>query len=329
MKPNLFQFATKELSQDAILCWLASWGDPRYKDSDKLLHSLGQNVLSLFFEKHAKKLPESLKSVEVKRQYRNIDILLILNNTISVCIEDKVGSTEHSNQLQRYLEILKTEPFSKDGIVPIYVQTGDQGSYKEVRDAGYQIVQRPELLRILESYSNQGGSNSIVSDFHEHLAQLEMKVQSFKDRPPSDWDEYAWKGFYSELQKRLNEGVWEYVPNHSGGFHGYWLPSQIAGDSEVYLQIEEEFLCFKILVHDADKRNKERDKWLNHILIAAQNSNLNVTRPRKLGSGKTMTVAELDNDYRIVNKEGVLDLEKTIQMLRLASDILDRATSTA
>jgi len=26
--PNLFRFATSELSQDAFICWLASWADP-------------------------------------------------------------------------------------------------------------------------------------------------------------------------------------------------------------------------------------------------------------------------------------------------------------
>ena len=27
MTPNLFDFATKELSQDAVICWLIAWAD--------------------------------------------------------------------------------------------------------------------------------------------------------------------------------------------------------------------------------------------------------------------------------------------------------------
>nr|WP_260390277.1 hypothetical protein [Ornithobacterium rhinotracheale] len=30
-KPNLFQYATSELSQDAFLCWLIAWADAREK----------------------------------------------------------------------------------------------------------------------------------------------------------------------------------------------------------------------------------------------------------------------------------------------------------
>jgi hypothetical protein len=37
--PNLFDFATSELSQDAFICWLASWADPSYRDDDEALHA--------------------------------------------------------------------------------------------------------------------------------------------------------------------------------------------------------------------------------------------------------------------------------------------------
>lgn len=33
--PNLFEFATSELSQDAFLCWLASWADVRLKTKNE------------------------------------------------------------------------------------------------------------------------------------------------------------------------------------------------------------------------------------------------------------------------------------------------------
>jgi hypothetical protein len=37
-RPNLFSYATSELSQDAFICWLLSWASLEYKDVDGQLH---------------------------------------------------------------------------------------------------------------------------------------------------------------------------------------------------------------------------------------------------------------------------------------------------
>ena len=37
-RPNLFEFATSELSQDAMLCLMAAWGNPAVRDLDSALH---------------------------------------------------------------------------------------------------------------------------------------------------------------------------------------------------------------------------------------------------------------------------------------------------
>ena len=41
MTPNLFDYATKELSQDAFFCWLLAWADEECRDADSTLHALG------------------------------------------------------------------------------------------------------------------------------------------------------------------------------------------------------------------------------------------------------------------------------------------------
>ena len=47
LTPNIFDFATSELSQDALFCWLIQWADTKYKVVDKQLHKIGQDFLSL------------------------------------------------------------------------------------------------------------------------------------------------------------------------------------------------------------------------------------------------------------------------------------------
>jgi hypothetical protein len=38
MEPNLFNYATSELSQDAFICWLIAWADSSQIENDKNLY---------------------------------------------------------------------------------------------------------------------------------------------------------------------------------------------------------------------------------------------------------------------------------------------------
>ena len=325
LKPNLFEWATSELSQDAVLCWLAAWADPCAAGSDRSLHRLGMNFLKLIFVKHGREVPNPITSIEIRRQHRNIDVLIVINHTIVACIEDKVGTTEHSDQLRRYLVSLEKDGFARDCLLPAYIQIGEQGDYRQVRDAGYVVIRRPEIINLLRDYLGEGGSDSIVRDFHAYLMELDTKIEAFRLRPLEEWDGYAWQGFYTVLQETLGEGEWGYVPNQSGGFMGYWWHSHSDRDSEQYLQIQEGNLCFKISVEEPSKRSELRSTWNQKILAAAVRENLNVVRPLRFGSGTSMTVAMLDGDFAFANNAGSLELEATIGVLRKATNVLNRA----
>lgn len=325
VKPNLFKFASSELSQDAMLCWLAHWGDPTSATHDLALHHLGQKFLQTVFKKHGRRMPEIVKSIEIKRQYRNIDVLLVINDAIAVCIVDKVGTTEHSEQLQRYLVGLKEDGFSEDQIIPVYVQTGEQGSYRGVRAAGYEVMRRRELIAPFLAYQEQGGSDSIARDFHDYLTDIEIQTEAFRTQPLSEWNWRAWQGFYSELQHQLGDGEWGYVANPSGGFIGYWWNWISGGESEKYLQIEQAKLCFKISVDDAAKRSEQQAFWLARFLRAASDRSLQVVKPNRIRTGQTMTIVVLDREYRVVDSRGLLDIAATGEVLRSAADVLNHA----
>ncbi|MEZ5277084.1 MAG: PD-(D/E)XK nuclease family protein [Opitutaceae bacterium] len=55
----------------------------------------------------------NLAAVEVRREWRSIDLLVLLTHVDGaqwvVCIENKVGSMQHSDQLRRYRETIETE----------------------------------------------------------------------------------------------------------------------------------------------------------------------------------------------------------------------------
>ena len=130
--PNIFEIlriSKAEIRHSNFLVWLLKPNGS---------HKLGDIFLKRFLREVflSNKFPGidqvdvegmDLSKVEVHREWKHIDILIKLENVV-VCIENKVWSGEHSNQLTRYKKIVDEEfpdhtktgvYLSPDGAVPI------------------------------------------------------------------------------------------------------------------------------------------------------------------------------------------------------------------
>lgn len=116
---NLFEtlnFVNAEIRHSSVLSWLL---DPNQN------HGTGYYFLNLFLKYFIMQNKDSINhlnifdiemfnytDVEVRREWRNIDILIIIkehSKSLVIAIENKVLSSEHSNQLVRYREIIEDE----------------------------------------------------------------------------------------------------------------------------------------------------------------------------------------------------------------------------
>ena len=145
-RPNLFELAPSELSQDAFIGWFLLWARQENTTDDPGLNAGGRDLLGLIYRLHGKVLPE-IETLALNRQYKHVDLLLVVNNLDHVLVEDKVYSQEHSGQLERYIDSMKEVGVSQDVTLPVYLQTGDQADYSAVESAGYCVVSREDLLR--------------------------------------------------------------------------------------------------------------------------------------------------------------------------------------
>ena len=247
-QPNLFNWATSELSQDAFICWLLEWAKPEYQSKNKELHELSVKLINLLTNSAIE-----IRTLEVRRQYKNIDILVIINNVIGLLIEDKIHSKEHGEQLVKYAELLGNEIEDKN-LYLIYFKTGDQSNYQNIKNKGYTVFGRTDFLSLLNTGYKTGIRNEIFIDFYEHLRQIEQAVQSYKSLPLDKWNWDSWKGFYLELQNLLGVGEWDYVPQKNGGFLGFWWhwkDKELNGTGyDYYLQLEHQKFCFKLMPDD-------------------------------------------------------------------------------
>jgi hypothetical protein len=166
VRPNLFKFATSELSQDAFLCWLLSWADREHRETDKPLHKAAVTLLNGLLELHKIEAPQAYSTLEIRRPYKRIDILVLLNNQIAMPIEDKKCTTEHSDQLRLYSKIVQ-EDFPGLTLAPVYLKTGNlsKNEVKAVQNAGFALLRRKAFLRLLENGEHRHIQSDIFRDY--------------------------------------------------------------------------------------------------------------------------------------------------------------------
>jgi len=331
MRPNLFSFATRELSQDAMLCWLLAWAHAPREQVDPALHRLGVHVVRRLIDLHPTALQHPLADnfeVEVRRQLLKIDVVAFVGDQLMLVIEDKVGTKNHSDQLRRY-RVAAEQKWKDRQVLYFYVQTGDQCDYEPVRRQGFAVVTRPMLLEILREGATLGIRDAIFRDFLAHLETIEAAVQSWQHIPPNSWSRNAWRGFYMALRAELGQGGWNYVPNPAGGFMGFWWNVKEHPETTIYLQLKQAALEVKINVPDKAQRRTLRGRWSRRVIEAGQQAGMNWRKPKRFGNGRYMTIAQLPGGYRVVSQSGLLDMPHTVERLREATTFLDRMMSPA
>ncbi|MCY4226728.1 MAG: hypothetical protein OXF20_03355 [Gammaproteobacteria bacterium] len=98
--PNLFAYATSELSQDAFICWLIKWSE---NASDPELRGLGHRFVNAMMSKWGGPEVKEISKAEVERQNNHIDVLACINDRHVLLIEDKTHTGKKSgNQLNDY-----------------------------------------------------------------------------------------------------------------------------------------------------------------------------------------------------------------------------------
>ena len=190
---KLFKFATKELSQDAFICWCINWFN--YKETIK--GDKNKEQLVRMSEKILNKILENtdinsfhIKEVKIIRQFENIDITLVITTKSSkqyiVIIEDKVGANLSNHQrkdlyvsnLTNVLknnkekqDLLSITEFNEKNIVPVFWKTSVWNEEKEVlqkelsKHIGKEVVciNGNDTLELLKDYIK---SSEIVEDFY-------------------------------------------------------------------------------------------------------------------------------------------------------------------
>jgi len=325
-KPNLFKIATSELSQDAFLTWLIKWADKSNKKCDEELFNCAQE-----FVKHliSKQLPyeKPITKSNSDRQWKKIDVWAKINEEVFIIIEDKTFTGEHSNQLERY-KITAQEYCDKENLqlICIYLKTGTEAksSLEKIESKGFSVVERKDLLDMFLFYKDKT-NNAIFCDFVDKLQEMEMSENSFEFALIKDWNKQnSWVGFYRYLETQINVEGWNYLNNKSGGFLGLWWHSLDWKKFTVYLQIEQDDLCFKIS-NVNEKRKEVRNELHNIIMLKAGEENKReIVKPQRFVNKACMTVAKIHRKDWLGPDEAVIDKDKVVNKLKEYEKFLEK-----
>ncbi|MFI3242794.1 MAG: PD-(D/E)XK nuclease family protein [Akkermansia sp.] len=350
--PNLFSFATSELSQDAFFLWLLSWASPSCMALDESLHHCAKSFLSLLFDKCGKLCPP-IQSLNLLKQHHNIDILCVINEQFYIIIEDKTTTKDHSDQLERYAATVSDKHGIKDeNILKFYLKTHDQSNYHQIREKGYTPVTRKDILPLLLKCDT---SNQILRDYRDHLSNIEASCQQYlmigQDSPLWQKDNHnTWIGFYQDIQARmLNDGLidassydatdsfkshWDKVNSPAKAFMAFFWGTLELYDEEgpngcIFLQLEHDKFAFK--TGWASRNTRDQHLKIHRALCAhspvafGDEEHFHIVKPAKMRlSGASATVAIIEGGYMKFNEHDRLDMDKTYECIKAATQYLNR-----
>jgi len=345
ISPNLFNYATSELSQDAFISWLLSWADPKQKTTNEVLHRVGcsliDKLLSLFVDDPQKQIPKEYRLIDVTPQSQKIDVLVNINKGDAdecwIIIEDKTHTSEHSQQLIRYYNNT-AKKIDSNRIFPIYFKTGDQCNYEDVIKDGYQVFRRGDFLSILQEGIDKVNSD-IFQDYYHHLNELDTEVNSYKSCPIKEWqpNSMKWIGFCMALREQMNTGSWNIKNNPGGAFCGYdwhWEHNALK-DCKAFLFLEKAKLCIKLEFATKAKDEKEKadhliimDKWRQTFSGACKSLGITFV-PSRMKEGQYPTIIVLEKDYRRSDANELINIPQTITALKQAETNFDSIISMA
>ena len=336
-RPNLFYHATKELSQDAFLCYVFSYFNEEYRNS----YPKEYEFSNFFVKEIFKRLNINIepKKLEIKRQHLNIDVLLIVNDLIYIIIEDKIHATEGHKQIESYIKKVANEyKTTEKNIYSLYYKTGDESynslEYKKKEyNNNFAYMMREDIISIFENYT---GDNIIILDYIENLKTMEEERNNFKNvdlrKRLLFWNEIV--GLYNQLDKEFytlkengnfpkdsngeeNFFNWGDVHNQGGNFLAYYLYEGLRYEKyHFYPQIETNENYFRLVIKSNPWRKEleeqfDLDKLYKSLEILKKYFGNSIEKPKRFkAKSETMTVGVF-NDWLVLDDNGHINTKET------------------
>ncbi len=226
---NIFDYATKELSQDAFLCWLFE----NYNCENIKVREISLNLLSEFSHNSA---TDQITKLQTFKQWRYIDVLVQFecgNKIHIVAIEDKTYSEEHNqlknynNELSEYVKEQKEKYKNDVQCHKVFYKTAiiDKSEENRIMIAdGWEIYDIKRIHGFFSLYSNTG--NDILDDYILHISDIYKMLYNYKSIDFEQWvgNNLIFKQYCDiDIRKKLTSGIEMRSEIYQGKYTGVYL----------------------------------------------------------------------------------------------------------
>ena len=193
---NLFDFATKELSQDAFLRWLFE----NYNCENESVRLACRKLFDSFTSEYKEHLDfDKITKLDTLAQWKNIDIVIrfeIDAQEYWICIEDKTESKEH-NQLEIYNKQLELSNTNCRYVFKIFYKTNiiDIEERQRVEKQHWRIY---DIFDIVPLFSNIDATSEVLAYYIESINSILSNVS--RTTPPDEWNLTAWHSFFNDYK---------------------------------------------------------------------------------------------------------------------------------
>lgn len=179
--PNIFKIlrvSNAEIRHSNFLSWLL---DPtaNHKLNDSVLSKFLQEIINSSdnFDESIAVEDIGIKNVEIRREWENIDLLIILDEYV-LCIENKIFSGEHSDQLTRYKNIVETN-FPNKSQIYVYLNPFGYSSFGE--SDVYLPISYQVIIDILENLNFEEIDMTVKSFIEQYLLTLKRDIMGIDE----------------------------------------------------------------------------------------------------------------------------------------------------
>lgn len=310
-QPSIFNFATSELTQDAFISWLLHWADPKYKNLNKQLHDLGISFLQSLVAFENITISE-ISDLKIKQQFNKIDVFVTFKMgdcNYGIIIEDKVHSSDHSNQLGRYLTKI-SELKTCNVLVPIYFKTGYQVNLSRIIENKYHHYTVKDFLMVLTNEKVIEINNDVLSQYYSYLLEKEMhfdnakiEASNYLIKPIKDWKWWSCVRFFHDYKEHFNGG-WGEVANNREPILAFWFGGKaltsIDKNIGIYIDIifknNKLHINYRIYLKDKVQINiQTRNDIYDGFVPLLKRNGIECRKAKYSKAKETMLLAEITN----------------------------------
>jgi hypothetical protein len=309
-KPNIFEFATSESSQDAFFCWLLEWSKEIY--FGETLNEISLKFINHILNETCNIKLSSIEKIEIYRQEKHIDFYCLINDNYVIVFEDKISTQMHDNQLAKYKEHINNK-FGNKIISFVYIKTDILFAWEEWRakQEGYFIIDMDTIICLL----NENCENEIFNQFISVLKKRKKSYNQYTITPVKNWCVDDWLGFVHYINYNIDGS---FFGRHYKGDDTWWLVLSKRDDKDNDISLTLEITKKECVI----KSHFENDEDKHKILETLMNKDIPTILPAEnykydfLSSfkGKNLTICYIKN-YIMQNNDRI-NLQDTLKRVK-------------